>query len=145
VRVDAVGVPVLSPNVDIANARLEFANGAIANLTASRVSREKMRKIRFFQANTYVSVDCLACVTDVYRTSPAPDGAKEAVTITHERLGIRPQEPLREEIQSFIECVRESTEPVVSGIVGRAALEIALLVIADIERRRSGAPGRSAA
>jgi len=134
-RVEAVGVPVLSENVDIANARLEFRNGAIANLTASRVSREKMRKIRFFQANTYVSVDCLGCTTDVYRRGGADNGDAGLRAIAHERLGVQSQEPLKEEILSFIQCIRTSVQPIVSGSVGRAALEIALHVIADIERR----------
>ncbi len=141
VRVDAVGVPVVSGNVDIANARIEFRNGAIANLTASRVSREKMRKIRFFQANTYVSIDCLESRTDVYRRSAGATADAGLASIEHERLGVESQEPLREEIQSFITCVKTNTQPTVSGEVGRSALAIALQVIADIERRRRVAPG----
>jgi len=142
VRVDAVGVPVLSENVDIANARLEFRNGAIANLTASRVSREKMRKIRFFQTSTYVSVDCLACKTDVYRTAQASGPGSGLPSIEHERLGVESQEPLKEEILSFIQCIKSGAEPIVSGSVGRDALEVALQVIADVERRWAPVSGR---
>lgn len=138
VRVDAVGVPVLTPYIDIANARLEFEKGAIANLTASRVSREKMRKIRFFQSNAYVSIDCLSGRTDVYRK--ARSAGEAGVMIEHERLGIEAKDSLREELSSFIDCVRTNAEPLVSGEVGRSALEIALRVVEEIERRREGVP-----
>ena len=140
VRVDAVGIPVLTDHTDIANARLEFQNGAIANLTASRVSREQMRKIRFFQANAYVSIDCLGGAADVYRRSVAGPPAPQGIRIEHERVEPEGGEPLKKELGAFLECVESGAAPLVSGAVGRAALDVALRVIADIESRRRAFP-----
>ncbi|MCK4547934.1 MAG: Gfo/Idh/MocA family oxidoreductase [Candidatus Eisenbacteria sp.] len=135
-RVDAVGIPVLTEYTDIASARLEFRNGAIANLTASRVSREKMRKIRFFQSNAYVSVDCLAGKTEVFRRLAVAGAGPEGFSIEHECMGMEAKEPLKEEIRAFTRCIRDGSQPVVGGVDGRAALELALRVLEDIERRR---------
>jgi predicted dehydrogenase len=120
--IEAVGVPVLTPRVDIANARLRFANGCIANLTASRISRDQVRKIRFFQTNTYLSVDYKAQEVEAWRlvpqTGPMPriDGGK---------LDVVRDEPLKRELADFVAAVRERRTPGVTGAQGRAALVLA--------------------
>jgi len=135
-QVHAVGLPILSPKVDIANVRVEFESGCIANFTASRVSTERVRKLRFFQPHEYVSIDYarqdLLVITVAARTTATP--SVEAITAG---LGIRKPEitqgePLRLEIESFLDCVRDRKQPVVSGKDGRAALELALQINAAI-------------
>jgi predicted dehydrogenase len=127
---EAVGVPVLTPRIDIANVRLRFANGCIANLTASRISRDRVRKIRFFQRDAYVSVDYAAQEVEVYRLVPQPgrmpgiEGGKQ----TLER-----QEPLKLELEDFIGAVREGRAPRVTGTQGRAALALAERVVERME------------
>jgi predicted dehydrogenase len=119
-RIEAVGVPVLTEKEDIANARLAFANGCVANVTASRVSAERMRKIRFFQSDAYISLDYVAQNAKIYR--------REGWQITDEVINFSGEQPLQKEIQSFVECVREGTRPVVSGEEGRTALDVATRV-----------------
>ena len=119
-RIDAVGVPVLTPFEDIANARLSFANGCVANVTTSRISDESIRKIRIFLKNAYISLD--------YRNEQACVYQKTATGITKESLPIEKEQPLKKELASFIDCVRNNTEPLVSGPVGRQALAVALAV-----------------
>jgi predicted dehydrogenase len=126
VQVDAVGVPVLTSKVDIANARLRFASGLIANLTASRVSADRVRKFRVFSPRTYVSADFAAREAQVYRLRPgAPGGLPE---IAVEQTSGADEEPLRRELQAFIAAVHDR-RPVVSGEDGRRALALALRVI----------------
>jgi predicted dehydrogenase len=134
VQVEAVGVPVLTPKVDIANARLRFASGLIANLTASRVSMEKVRKFRVFAPATYVSVDFAAREAQVYRLEPGPAGP----TIAVERSASPDDEPLRRQLASFVEAVQGGLVPRVSGLDGRRALALALKIL---ERIQAG-PGR---
>jgi len=134
VQVEAVGVPVLTPKVDIANARLRFASGLIANLTASRVSMEKVRKFRVFAPATYVSVDFAAREAQVYRLEQGPAGP----TIAVERSASPDDEPLRRQLASFVEAVRGGLVPRVSGLDGRRALALALTIL---ERIQAG-PGR---
>jgi len=141
-QVHAVGLPILSPKVDIANVRVEFESGCVANFTASRVSTERVRKLRFFQPHEYVSIDYarqdLLVINVAARTATAP--SMKAITAG---LGIRkpqiaPGEPLRLEIESFLDCVRGRSQPVVSGKDGSAALELALQIntaIAEHSRR----------
>jgi predicted dehydrogenase len=117
-KIEAVGVNVLTQFEDIANARLTFKNGCVANLTASRVSDEIMRKIRIFQKDTYISLDYKEASACVYRKSGAG--------IIRESLPIEKEEPLKKELASFINCVAEKKEPLVSGPVGREALAVAL-------------------
>lgn len=138
VEVKAVGVPILTPSVDIANARLEFADGCVANLTASRISREKVRKLRLFQPNDYISLDYSENHLDVVSLQPTGPGAKPL--IRSRRLEVEKYEPLRAQIESFLECVREKKKPLVSGEDGRRALALALTVVRRIEehRRRAG-------
>ncbi len=125
VQIEAVGVPVLTPRVDIANARLRFASGLIANLTASRVSVEKVRKFRVFAPRTYVSADFAAREAQVYKLAGEPG----APTIETSRQGAPDQEPLRLQIESFVQAVSSRTRPLVSGADGRRALALALAIL----------------
>jgi predicted dehydrogenase len=116
--IDAVGVPVLSKGEDIANARIRFQNACVANVTASRISPEKMRKIRVFQEGAYLSLDYQAQAGEIYRLV---DGQ-----ITRESVAMEKEEPLKRELQSFVECARRGLQPLVSGSEATAALELAI-------------------
>lgn len=120
--IEAVGVPVVTPRVDIANARIRFANGCIANLTASRISRDRVRKIRFFQPATYLSIDYAAQKVEVWRLVKS-DGAMPS--IQGGELDVPNEEPLKRELVDFIEAVRGNRAPLVSGAQGRRALALA--------------------
>ena len=124
--VEAVGVPVLTPRIDIANARLRFRNGCIANLTASRISKEAVRKIRFFQRDAYVSIDTAARDVEMWSVV-RQDGA--APKIGGGKLPVAPDEPLKGELEDFVAAVRERRQPAVSGEQGRAALALAVRVV----------------
>jgi predicted dehydrogenase len=126
VQIEAVGVPVLTPRVDIANARLRFASGLVANLTASRVSVERIRKFRVFSPRTYVSADFTAREAQVYRLKEGGAGRPE---IQAERVSAPDQEPLRRQLEAFLQAVRERTEPVVGGADGRRALALAQAIL----------------
>jgi predicted dehydrogenase len=123
-RIDSVGVNVLSPTEDIANARLTFANGAVANLNTSRVSLKKVREIRVFQPSTYLSLDFMNQKGHLVRQ----DGAG----LKMEDIPIEKAEPLRVELASFVESIRRHTEPKVSGALGRTALELAIRITEQI-------------
>jgi predicted dehydrogenase len=125
VQVEAVGVPVLSSRVDIANARLRFASGLIANLTASRVSVEKVRKFRVFAPRTYISADLVAREAQVYRLTETVNGPD----ISMERSGPEGVEPLVRQLGAFLASVRDRSEPVVSGRDGRKALALAETIL----------------
>ena len=132
VGIEAVGVNVLTPKTDIANARLRFASGCIANLTASRISRDRVRKARFFQRRSYVSIDFAAREVEVYRLvagngRPAIDGG---------RLEVAADEPLRRELEDFVHAVRDGRAPGVPAAAGRDALVLATRVA---EAMRAGA------
>jgi predicted dehydrogenase len=120
--IEAVGVPVLTGRVDIANARLRFASGCIANLTASRISRDRVRKIRFFQPAAYVSIDYAAQKLEVWRLTKT-DGAMPA--IQGGELTVEHQEPLQRELADFVDAVKSGRAPLVDGDQGRRALELA--------------------
>jgi len=124
--VDAVGIAVLSKGEDIANARIRFENGCVANITASRISPEKMRKIRIFQQTAYVSLDYQNQTGEIYRLV---DGA-----ITRSPVEIEKDEPLKRELQSFVECSRRGGQPVVSGSEAAAALELAIEITERIKQ-----------
>jgi predicted dehydrogenase len=127
-EVKAVGIPVLTDKVDIAHARLEFAGGAVANVTASRVSTERVRKMRFFQQHEYVSLDYArrdALRVGVKRPGPEPE-------FGFEKLPAPATEPLRAELEAFAQAVRTRVAPRTDGAAGRAALELASLVIKSI-------------
>lgn len=126
VQVDAVGVPVLTSKVDIANVRLRFASGLIANLTASRVSAEKVRKFRVFSPKTYISVDFAARSAQVYRLVQGEGGPE----ITTERTSAPDEEPLRRQLAAFVAAVRDRTAPAVTGADGLRALTLAHTVLA---------------
>jgi predicted dehydrogenase len=124
VGIEAVGVNVLTAKTDIANARLRFASGCIANLTASRISRDRVRKARFFQRASYVSIDFAAREVEVYRLvagegRPSIDGG---------RLPVADDEPLRRELEDFVRAVREGRAPGVTAAAGRDALALATRV-----------------
>jgi predicted dehydrogenase len=146
-EVRAVGLPVLSPKVDIANVRLEFDSGCIANFTASRVSTELVRKLRLFQPHQYLSLDfarqeLLSINVDpavIAATIAANPRSATGVAVAHANATAHPSaglsmqqvevphgEPLRLELESFLTCVRDRTPPRVSGTAGRAALALAL-------------------
>ena len=128
VEVKAVGIPVLTEKVDIAHARLEFAGGAVANVTASRVSTERVRKMRFFQQHEYLSLDYArrdALRIGVKRPGPQPEFA-------FEKLPAPAVEPLRAEVEAFVEAVRTRAAPKTDGVSGRAALELATRVMESI-------------
>jgi len=152
--VDAVGIPVLSKSEDIANARLRFANGCVANLTASRVSPERMRKIRVFSSGamtSYISLDYRAQEGFIYRI--ARNGEEESSLfkkllhakdstivsqfggkrIVREPVPIEKEEPLKLELQNFVECVRAHGTPVVSGESGKQALDLALEITRQVQ------------
>jgi predicted dehydrogenase len=139
--VSAVGVQVLTPFVDIANARLRFDDGAVANITASRVSRERMRKLRIFQESGYISLDLGAGEGEFFRLRRDVDFAElakgaQAIEAFVERVPLSAPEgePLRLEFESFLAAVRGSTPVTVSGEDGREALAVALSIVSEIER-----------
>jgi predicted dehydrogenase len=125
--IEAVGVPVLTGRVDIANARVRFTNGCIANLTASRISRDRVRKIRFFQPAAYLSIDYAAQKIEMYRLvkgeGPKPSIQGGDVPVTNE-------EPLKRELADFIDAVACRRAPLVDGVQGRRALELATRIVA---------------
>jgi predicted dehydrogenase len=129
-QIEAVGVPVLTPRVDIANARIRFASGLIANLTASRVSLEKVRKFRVFAPRTYVSVDFTAREAQVFRLEMDAAGAPR---ITSHKRGAPDEEPLRRQLAAFLQAVRDRSRPVVAGADGRRALALAHAVLGRME------------
>ncbi len=137
-QAEAIGVPVFSPHEDIANARLKFANGCVANLTASRVSVDRMRKIRIFESDTYVSVRYDDQEVKVYRKrdDKLQQGLDPMQCIEIDVLPVDKEEPLRAELASFVHCVRTGERPVVSGEDGRNALKLALELTEQIGRFR---------
>jgi len=128
-EVKAVGIPVLTDKVDIAHARLEFEGGAVANVTASRVSTERVRKVRFFQQHEYISLDYArrdALRVRVNKPGPEPD-------FGFEKLDAPAVEPLRAELEAFLEAVRTRKAPKTDGVSGRASLELAVRVMESIQ------------
>jgi len=148
--VEASGVAVVSDNVDIANARIKFENGAVANVTASRISQKKMRKMRIFQKDTYLSLDFVTGTSEVYRLVPTEDKVGSH-TISFGEIGIgenkkrviyeQPQveeiNALKYELELFVNSIKENTEPLVSGKDGHRALRIADLILKKIEESRA--------
>ncbi len=128
-RIEAVGVKVLTPFEDIANARITFQNGAVANLTASRISKEAMRKFRIFQTDAYVSMDFLSQAVDIFRHRDKQ--------ITHETVAIPKEEPLKTQLAAFLEAIQQRRPPPVSGKEAREALAVALKVTQLVHKGRS--------
>ncbi|MFZ1702669.1 MAG: Gfo/Idh/MocA family oxidoreductase [Pyrinomonadaceae bacterium] len=133
-EIRAVGIPVISDKVDAANVRLEFENGTVANITASRIGTDKVRKTRFYQTNAYVVLDYGTKFTSL--TSLNPDAAHPLARISINRLQIDDIEPLRAEISAFLDCIENNTAPTISGEDGRRALALAVGVLEKIERHR---------
>lgn len=149
VRLDANGVAVVSEEADIANARLQFANGCVANVTASRISQQKMRKMRIFQRDAYVSIDFLQGLTEVFRLVSPEDamntgsfpvvlgkldqGARQR-HIIYEKLQAPEGNALKMELQSFVNAIRTGAPPPVTGEDGRRALEVATTITEVIKR-----------
>lgn len=131
-EIRAVGIPVISDKVDAANARIEFENGAVANITASRIGTEKIRKTRFYQANSYVVLDYATKFASI--TSLAPGAANPLLGISINRLQIEDVEPLRAEIAAFLGCIVRDEAPPINAHDGRRALALALGVTDSIER-----------
>jgi predicted dehydrogenase len=138
--IEAVGIPVLSSNIDIANARLSFADGCVANITASRVSREKVRKIRFFQSDAYVTIDTLAPRTQVFRRKEVSEEKLRQIAsgeieggladvVDYEDLALDSKDSLELELAAFVDSVGGRSAPVVSGHDGLRALEVALEIL----------------
>ncbi len=128
-EIHAVGVAALSPTEDIANVRLLFENGCVANLTASRISMEKTRKIRVFQKDTYMSLDYLRQSGQLY--------TKQGQSIASSDVPIETGEPLPEELEAFIRCVNTKSDPVVSGQHASAALRLAVEICRNIRENPS--------
>ncbi len=128
--IEAVGVPVLTPRVDIANVRLRFAGGCICNLTASRISRDRVRKIRFFQRDAYLSIDYAAQEAEVWRLVARDNGMPG---IEGGKLDVAREEPLKRELDDFLDAIRTGRPPLVTGEQGRAALALAERVVERME------------
>lgn len=131
----AVGIPVISDKVDAANARIEFENGAVANITASRVGTDKIRKTRFYQTNSYVVLDYGTKFASV--TSLDADAAHPLLGISIDRLEIQDVEPLRAEITAFLDAIELGETVPITGADGRRALELAVGVLEKIEAHRA--------
>ncbi|HLW34157.1 MAG TPA: Gfo/Idh/MocA family oxidoreductase [Chthoniobacterales bacterium] len=124
-NIDAVGIPVLSKSEDIANARIRFENGCVANVTSSRISPERMRKIRVFQTDAYLSLDYEKQSGEIYR--------RESGKITRDKVPIEREEPLKQQLVSFVECAATGRQPRVSGFQASAALELAVEITKKIQ------------
>lgn len=135
--IHAVGVPIVSPEKnDIANVRLEFATGCVANVTASRISLKEMRKTRVFQQDAYISIDFATQQAEVFRRME-DDGAIDGTPqIMYEEIDIRQGDALLSEIGAFVNAVAERAAPAVPGEAGRAALKVALEIVEQIEHRK---------
>jgi predicted dehydrogenase len=131
VNIDAVGAPIITQKADIVNARINFESGCVANITASRVSTDKMRKIRIFQSDAYISIDYAAQNITVYKKVRGEDNR---VTIIKEDMEISPSDYLGDEIRSFINSVKHRTTPPVTGRDGKRALEVAMRVNESLEK-----------
>jgi predicted dehydrogenase len=148
-KIDANGIAVVSENIDIANARIQFVNGAVANVTASRISQKKMRKMRLFQKDNYISLDFIAGVAEVYRLVPADQqlltpaisfgemgmGDKKKRVI-YEQPEIKEVNALKYELELFVNSVIAGKNPVVTGEDGLRALKVAQIIIEKIEESK---------
>ncbi|HTK81986.1 MAG TPA: Gfo/Idh/MocA family oxidoreductase [Bacteroidota bacterium] len=148
-KIDANGIAVVSDNVDIANARIQFENGCVANVTASRISQKKMRKMRMFQQDAYISVDFLDGVAEVFRLLDENDESAKATmmlgaiergsqkrNIVYEQPEIKEVNALKYELELFIDAVQNGTEPVVGGEDGLRALTVAQEIMQIIQQQK---------
>lgn len=149
-KIDANGVAVVSDSLDIANARIEFENGAVANVTSSRISQKKMRKMRIFQRDAYISVDFITGVSEIYHLVPADQAAEQGSIsfgeigvgerrkrLLYEQPEIREINALKYELELFVKSILYRTHPVVSGVDGLKALKVANSIIKKIEESQS--------
>ncbi len=145
-KVDASGVAVVSDNIDIANARIQFENGAVANVTASRISQKKMRKMRIFQRDNYIALDFITGVSEVYRLIPTGTSEDTSLIsfgeigvgdkkkrVVYEQPEIKEVNALKYEIELFVNSVLKGEKPVVTGEDGLRALKVADMIIREIE------------
>jgi predicted dehydrogenase len=130
-EIQAVGVPVISSKVDIVNARFQFENGCVANVTASRISAKSMRKVRIFQPDAYFSVDYASAEVLMYRRLDGGEGKPHRIMM--EPLKVEKKDSLQEEIRSFVGCVVNREKPIVSGEVGARCVEVAHRVLAQVQ------------
>ena len=136
--VDAVGVPLVSEFEDIANARLEFGNGCIANITASRISAEPMRKIRIFQPYTYFSLDYASQQITSYRLAEGPMDWDNPKPILFNEIPVEKDEPLRRQIDAFVKSIIDNRPPLVTAQDGREALDVATRIIQAMRKKKYG-------
>ena len=129
--IEAVGVPVLTGRIDIANARLKFASGCIANVTASRISRDRVRKVRFFQQDAYLSIDYASQEVERWHLARTPGSPP---VIDGGKVEVEREEPLKLELQNFADAVRARRAPLVTGADGRRALALAARITEAIAR-----------
>jgi len=125
INIEAVGLSTISDYEDVANVRLMFEDGTIADITASRITKDAVRKMRIFQENSYVSLDYITQEAAIFR--------KTEDKIVKEKIKIRKKEPLKKELKSFIDCVKNQKRPIVSGVEGRRALQVALAIVEKIK------------
>ncbi|MGD0337857.1 MAG: Gfo/Idh/MocA family oxidoreductase [Bacteroidota bacterium] len=148
-KIDASGVGIVSENIDIANARIQFANGCVANVTASRISQRAMRKMRLFQSNAYISIDFSGGTAEVFRLVDSKDRSVKATrllgqidsgpvkrNIVYERPKPKKVNALQYELELFLQSILDDTVPVVSAQDGKRALEVAQEIIATIEKQQ---------
>ncbi len=136
-EVSAIGFNLVSEKEDIANARLEFANGCVANVTASRISAKKERKIRFFQRNAYINVDYMKPEVKVYKLKGEPKGVLDlAKMVDYQELKVDKIEPLKAELSDFVACAAGGRQPLVGGRDGLLALQVAGRILDGISRHR---------
>ncbi len=136
VHVDAVGIAILTKRIDIANARIRFEDGCVANVTASRVSMEKIRKLRFFQAREYISIDYTRQDVAMHRLEARPSGAPKIVS---SKIEPTRQEPLFLELQAFLEAVSGQAPVACTGDEGKKTLDLALQILVQAERAQAQA------
>jgi len=133
--IHAVGIPVISKNVDIASARMEFESGCVANITSSRISIKKERKIRLFQPDTYISLDYQNQEMYAYNRIPNKKDPEGKPDIVGGKVKVKKDEPLKAELEAFVNSVATRSRPLVSGVEGRDALSVAMLVQNEIKSR----------
>jgi predicted dehydrogenase len=137
VSIDAVGTPVFTGEIDFANARLRFANGCVANITASRVSLKTERKLRIFEEAAYISLDLQQKILTLIRKR---DGVPQPghLPVSIEEANLEQGDALKSEIESFIDCIRNERRPIVSGEDGLRALETAIRITEQVHANRPG-------
>ena len=139
-NIQANGVSIMTSSVDIANARIEFKSGVVANITSSRVAKDRVRKIKIFQQDLYITIDFLIGLTEVYRVMDADQTDPSAIMsapieangkhrqIFYEKPRIRKQDALQIELQNFIEAIQGKGSPIVDGVAGKNALAVAIQI-----------------